>query len=119
MRDHYRWLKKLEWHWLGRPGENNQISYTMPVNTDVVTFQEFQQAVLDNQPDIRCCSFLMVSDWRKMAKIYGYVPNEPISAEEYEKLMSDIKTSATEEAFTDDELACAAGGACPVEPSIN
>lgn len=118
MEDHFRWLNLLEKHWLGPVGRNNQISYTLAVNTEKTSFEEFQAAILKWQPTVRCCTVMPVSDWRESEKTYSYVPEQPITQEEYNRYMSVIKNTVSIEKFTDDELACA-GGACPIELNIN
>jgi hypothetical protein len=82
-----------------------------------VSYLQFMDLVLEYQPLVRCCAVMPHSDWRESEKIYGYVPEEPISAEQYDRFMAEI-TPVLHEPYEDDVLACGSG-ACPIEPDIN
>lgn len=115
--ENFRWLMLLERFWLGGDKENNQISYTLKYDPEKVSYLEFIDMILENQPNVRCCAVMPQSDWRKSAEVYGYVPEEPIDEKTYFDLMANIMP-VTREGFDDDALACE-GGACPIEPSLN
>ena len=76
------------------------------------------EMILEWQPQVRCCSVMPASDWRESKKVYGYVPEQPITAEDYAALMAAIKAPVEREDYDDDQLACA-GGVCPIEPDVN
>ncbi len=116
--ENFRWLKLLERHWLGADCENNQISYTLKFDASRVTYPEFMDMILEWQPQVRCCSVMPASDWRESKKVYGYVPEQPITAEEYATLMAAITAPVKREAYDDEQLACE-GGVCPIEPDVN
>lgn len=109
----YKWVRLLEHFWLGPAHHNNQISYTLKYSPDDVTYLEFMDMILRYQPLVRCCSVMPQSDWEESAKLYGYVPEEPISAERYAKLMSEIET-VSHEGYSEVDLSCE-GGVCPIE----
>ena len=116
--DNFKWLRLLEHHWLGpQPGQNNQISYTLKYDSNKVSYEDFMAMILEWQPQVRCCSVMPSSDWRESEKVYGYVPEQPISAEEYDTYMAAIKP-VEREAYDDEALMCE-GGACPIEFDVN
>ena len=57
-------------------------------------------------------------DWQASEKIYGYVPEEPITYKEYNNYMYIIKQPVVHEGYSDDALQCDSG-ACPIEADIN
>jgi hypothetical protein len=114
MEEQFRWLMLLERHWLGEPQRNNQISYTLKYDAENVSYQQFMDAILEWQPKVRCCAVMPQSDWRESKKIYGYVPEQPITKAEYEELMSRIATPVEREGYDDSALACESG-VCPIE----
>ena len=116
--ENFRWLMLLEQYWLGGECENNQISYTLKFDTSRVTYTEFIEMILEWQPQVRCCSVMPASDWRETKQIYGYVPEQPITAAEYSALMGAITAPVKREAYDDEQLACE-GGVCPIEPDVN
>ena len=111
--EQYRFLRLLEQHWLGPDKRNNQISYTLKYDSSTTTYQGFMDMLLTHQPHVRCCSVMPQNDWRESEKVYGYVPEQPITSDEYASLMSLI-TPVEREGYDDDALACE-GGACPIE----
>lgn len=124
--DHYKWLRLLEYHWLGngREPQNGQISYTLKYNPRKISFEEFVSVVYKNQPHIRCCTFAVCSsddeiqsETEELIRNYGWVPEQPISKVEYDTLMSRI-TRAEREDFDDLVLECESGF-CSVDESIN
>ncbi len=94
------------------------MSYTLKYDTSKVSYAEFMAIILEWQPRIRCCSVMPQSDWHESKKIYGYVPEQPISQEEYVELTSKIIAPIEREAYDDETLACE-GGVCPIEPDQN
>ncbi len=116
--ENFKWLCLLERFWLGGPNENNQVSYTLKYDTNKVTYPDFMEIILRWQPEVRCCSVMPQSDWRESKKIYGYVPEQPISRDEYDEMIAKITHPVEREEYDDDELACE-GGVCPIEPDQN
>ncbi len=113
----FKWLRLLEHFWLGEIGRNNQISYTLKYDKNKVSYQEFMDIILAWQPNIRCCAVMPGSDWKTTEQIYSYVPEQPISEDEYYKLIAHIERVEFE-AYDNDSLQCE-GGVCPIEPDIN
>lgn len=112
------WLRLLEHHWLGAEhGRNNQISYTLKYDASKVSYEEFMAMILKWQPQVRCCSVMPQNDWKESEKIYGYVPEQPITAAEYVEMMAKI-IPVEKEQYDDEQMACE-GGICPIEPDIN
>jgi len=70
--------------------------------------------VLEWQPKVRCCAVMPQSDWRESKRIYGYVPEQPISKDEYEAMTARIVAPVEREAYDDEALACESG-VCPIE----
>lgn len=116
--ENFKWLRLLEHHWLGENGRNNQISYTLKYDSSKVSYTEFMDLILEWQPQVRCCSVMPASDWRQSEIVYGYVPEQPISAEEYADMMSRITLPVEKEHYDDEQLACE-GGVCPIEMDVN
>jgi hypothetical protein len=109
--EQYQWVCLLEKYWIGEKG--NQVSYTLKYDPAVTSFTEFMQLVLDWQPLVRCISVLPAADWEQTQRIYGYVPEQPITQQQYESFMRSINP-VTREAYVDAELGCETG-ACPIE----
>lgn len=106
MGEQFAWLRLLEDHWLG-PDKGNQISYTLKFSPDKVGLEEFQQQMLQVQ-HVRCVSVLPQVD----ISVYEYLPEEPITKEEYEEYMSRIQQTA--EDISREHVECDSGG-CPVD----
>jgi hypothetical protein len=111
--DQYTWLRLLEMHWLGGEGKNNQVSYTLKYDPEAVNYYQFTEMVLENQPLVRACSVMPQIN----ESAYAYVPEESVSKEQYEKLISGIKRF-TNEGVDSDRLDCESE-ACPIEFDIN
>jgi len=111
--DQYAWLRLLEKHWLGGPGRNNQISYTLKYDPETVNYSQFSEMILENQSSVRACSVMPQIN----ESAYAYVPEETISKERYEELVSGIDRF-TNEAVDSERLDCDSG-LCPIEPDIN
>jgi hypothetical protein len=111
--DQFTWLRLLEKHWLGGEGCNNQISYTLKYEPSSVTYSQFAEMVLENQPFVRACSVMPNED----ESAYVYLPEEHISKEEYDEMVTKIDRFE-KEAVDLKRLDCE-NGACPVEFDIN
>ena len=62
----------------------------------------------DNMDSVRCCSVMPFTD----TTAYEYQPEEPISKERYEELMSHV--DRMKEDIGREHVDCAAGG-CPID----
>lgn len=117
--EHFKWLMLLEKFWLGLNEDgstrNNQVSYTLKISKkEYSDYADFSNIIQEWQPKIRCCAMDFVQDPEEMKSVYAYAPEEPISLERYEELMSGIKKVEKEE-YDNDQLQCASG-ICPIEP---
>lgn len=112
--ENFRWLQLLEQHWLGGPNENGQLSFTLKYSTKTTSYDEYMALILKWQPTVRCVAIMPQSDWRESKKIYGYVPEQPITKEEYDSMMANITAPVEREAYSDESLICASG-VCPIE----
>jgi hypothetical protein len=111
--EQYEWLRLLERHWLGGPGCNNQISYTLKYDPEAVNYSNFTEMVLEHQSSVRACAVMpSISE-----SAYVYVPEEEISKEKYEEMISQINRF-DKEAVDSARIDCESG-ACPIEPDIN
>lgn len=106
--EQYKWLMLLEKYWIGEG--NNQISYTMFVDTKKYSLDEFKKTLFNYQSKIRCCSVMPLVNQDECA--YEYLPNEEITEAEFHAIERHIKAKALE-TVKDEELMCA-GGACPL-----
>lgn len=112
--ENFKWLALLERYWLGGANENNQISYTLKYDANKISYADFMDIILKWQPEVRCCAVMPQSDWRETKKLYGYVPEQPITKNEYEEMMVCITAPVEREAYDDDALTCESG-VCPIE----
>jgi ribonucleoside-triphosphate reductase (formate) len=125
--DHYKWLRLLEYFWLGDDANANrgaQVSYTLKYNPRKIGFDEFMKVIADNQPNIRCCTFATCSDddevfaeTKELIDNYGWVPEYPLSREEYLAYTARIAI-AEKELYDEASLNCETGF-CAVDESIN
>ena len=110
MQEQYTWLEFVEYYWIGEK-QGNQVSYTLKFDKNKVSLDDYMSRILAQQPHVRCCSVIASSDWKATKELYGYVPEEPISKEEYDALVARI--NAREEEIELESLNCE-GGACPL-----
>jgi len=117
MEDHYKWLRLFEKFWLGKNEDgtprNNQISYTLKWHPNEISEQEFCDMVMKHQSQIRCCSFDAYQTPDELTSAYCYAPEEPISYERYQQLMSEI-IQIDNVGVDEDSLQCSSG-ICPIE----
>lgn len=109
--EQYQYLRLYEKYWLGED-YGNQLSYTLKVDTDVVSFEEFADVVLNNQGTIRACSVMPVSS-SEMAQAYEYMPEEAMSVPDLLAIIEGISDNELKEAIDYEHLACSSG-ACPI-----
>lgn len=115
--EQYQWLMLGEKYWIQGTDESgipvtenygNQISYTLKYDPTKVTYSNFKKMMMKYQSQVRCCS---VMPQEKLVS-YEYQPEEPISKEEYDELVSRIKT--IKEDVGREHLACE-NGSCPID----
>lgn len=119
--EQYQFLRLLEKYWIRGVQEDgvtplatdtgNQVSYTLKYDPEVVDFTQFLQTLIDGQFSVRCCSVMphVGSDATK----YEYLPEEPVTKEIFDALVSRIQANVKEE--VDFEHVDCASGACPVD----
>lgn len=111
MQEQFEYLTLLERFWLGteRP---NQISYTLKYDKTQVSRDEYIAIILKYQPLVRCVSVMPSSDWRMSKLLYGYVPEEPVTHDEFVAIKEGIVHAVSEDVDMD-TLQCQSG-ACPI-----
>lgn len=111
--DQYRWLQLLEKYWIGNLGEGNQISYTMKFDIDKVSLQEFKDALIKYQSQVRCCSVMPIVGQQKQKILYEYLPEEEVPYEEFIEIVSKINDPELKQEIDLHALQCSSG-ACPL-----
>jgi len=120
--EQYRWLMLGEKYWIhgtddqGVPLEENfgnQISYTMKYIPSVVDFKHFRDMVRKYQSQIRCCAVMPQAD----VTSYEYQPEQPVSREEFERLVAGINVQVAEDIGLE-HVNCE-NGACPIDFKSN
>ena len=110
--DQYEWIRLLEKHWLGNGGTGNQVSYTLKLDTDKVSFEEYVETLKHHQPHIKCCTVMPENS--DAANIYEYLPESPITKEEYERMVEAVNVDAEIAEDIDMETLQCGNGACPI-----
>jgi len=108
--EQYQWLRLLERHWIGAE-RGNQISYTLKLYTDRHDLESFREILLENQPQVRCCSILPSQPDHELG--YEYLPEEEVPPARFAAILSDIRDQALHEAVDMQHLQCASG-VCPI-----
>jgi len=120
--EQYQWLRLLEKYWIrgtdesGNPlpfDRGNQVSYTLKYNPKVVDFERFKQTLIENQPTIRACSVMPQTDVDEYA--YEYVPEQPITKDEYERITREIRGETGAQEDVGLEHVDCASGVCPID----
>ena len=106
--EQFRWLMLLEHYWIGEKG-GNQISYTLKYDPDVVTFEEFERLNFKFVKQVRAVSVMP----QIKSVSYEYQPEEPVSDEEYDTYVANIRELMVED--VDKVHVDCAGGACPID----
>jgi adenosylcobalamin-dependent ribonucleoside-triphosphate reductase len=109
---HYQWIRNLEKYWLGE-GKNNQISYTLKYNPEVIDYLTFRETILKQQSTVRACSIMPHAD----VSAYAYLPEQSLTESEYLSLMSGINVDKRE-GYDDSRLECE-GNFCPADVTQN
>ncbi len=107
--EQYRWLRLLERHWLGE-ARGAQISYTLKIDTSKHSLDQYRKIVLDNQPNVKCCSILPHNPDKESE--YEYLPEETVTALEWQRIQHQITVSENE--GLDLETLRCEGGVCPI-----
>jgi len=110
--DQYEWIRLLEKYWLGETGTGNQISYTLKLDTRKVSFEEYVETLKHYQPHIKCCTIMPENP--DSANIYEYLPESPITKEEYERILEAVNLSEELAEDVDMETLQCSTGACPI-----
>jgi adenosylcobalamin-dependent ribonucleoside-triphosphate reductase len=117
--EQYQWLMLIEKYWIhgvdkeGNALESNtgnQVSYTLKYKPELVDYDLYKKTIKEYQSRVRCCSVMPQID----ATAYEYQPEEPITREKYEELMSHIESSGVQEDIDKVHIDCD-NGACPVD----
>lgn len=116
--EQYEYLRLLEKWWIDGFSEEhgcrhtygNQVSYTLKYLPEVTSYEQFRQTLMDGQSTVKCCSVMPQSD----ATAYEYQPEQPVTAEEYLRLVAAIKAGNAKEDIGREHMECS-GGACPIE----
>lgn len=113
----YKWLQLLEKYWLRGCDENgeypdydysNQLSYTAKYDPNRISFEEFAEIIQKYQPEVKCCSVMPTTD----DSAYEYLPEEPITKIEFEKIANKIQ-EVLDEDIGIEHIACE-NDVCPV-----
>lgn len=108
--EQYHWLRLLERHWIGAE-RGNQISYTLKLYTDRHDVESFREILLENQPQVRCCSILPSRPDHELG--YEYLPEEEVPPGRFAAILAGIRDQALHEAVDMQHLQCASG-VCPI-----
>jgi adenosylcobalamin-dependent ribonucleoside-triphosphate reductase len=106
--EQFRYLQLLEHFWLGEKG-GNQISYTLKYDPEAIGFEEFERLMFENIKTVRAVSVMP----QIKSVSYEYQPEQPITDEEYDQYVANIKEAMVED--VDREHVDCAGGACPID----
>lgn len=117
LKEQYEYLRLMEKWWIdgyqeetGKGhGYGNQVSYTAKFDMKVVSYAEFRTTLMDGQSTIRCCSVMPEGD----TSAYEYLPEQPLSSEEFRAVVAGITDSAIKEDIGAEHLICGTGG-CPI-----
>jgi hypothetical protein len=106
--EQFRWVRLLEAFYLGAE-RGNQISYTLKYDPKQVSFEQFEQVMLENVPKVRAISVMPQEDQVS----YEYQPEEPITKLAFDNLVLAI-TEEIEEDVDKVHVDCK-DGACPID----
>jgi hypothetical protein len=106
--DQYKWLQLGEKYWLGDKYDN-QISYTLKYDPEVVDLKHFTEMLRKYQRTIKCCSVMPQTSETS----YEYLPEEQITKAKYEDILHNIQSVMNEE-IDKAHIDCSTG-ACPID----
>lgn len=115
--EQYQYLRLMEKYWIvgvdedgvALPESGNQVSYTLKYDPKVVSYEEFKRTLLAGQSSIRCCSVMPSVD----ATAFEYQPEQPVSVEEFQRIVAGIKNPGIKEDIGFEHVDCGSG-ACPI-----
>jgi len=116
--EQYKWLMLLEKYWIHGVNQEddtgNQVSYTLKYKPEETSFEDYKTTIREYQSKVRCCSVMPQID----GTAYEYQPEEPITAEEYERMDEEINGNHMPEDIMQEDidlesLKCSSG-ACPI-----
>lgn len=116
--EQYKWLMLLEKYWITGVKEDgvkplretgNQVSYTLKYLPDVVSFEDFMQAMKEYQSQVRCCSVMPQTN----TTAYEYTPEQGVNKAEFDAISQAIIDEMAEDIGLE-HVDCA-GGACPID----
>jgi hypothetical protein len=109
------WVRMLEYYWLegggAHPKRAGQVSYTLKYDPSRVSLEQFRAFQKEHMSTIKAMSVMPLSDSDNAA--YEYLPEEPISLQEFQELKGRIQQSVISEDVDFKHVDCASG-ACPV-----
>lgn len=117
--EQYQFLRLLEKYWIRGveedgvtplPETGNQVSYTLKYDPEKVSFERFQETLLEGQSSVRCCSVMPFVD----TSAYEYQPEQPVTKHEFELIAAAIQDDGVEEDVDFAHVDCGSGG-CPVD----
>lgn len=111
--EQFEYLRLLEKYWIRGDLETdsgNQVSYTLKYDPQIVSFEQFSDTILKNQPTVKCVSVMPQVD----TTAYEYQPEEPLTKARFEQIAAEIQETQVEESVDFEHLACE-GGACPID----
>jgi adenosylcobalamin-dependent ribonucleoside-triphosphate reductase len=103
-----RWLRLLETYWLLAEG-GNQVSYTLKYDPAVISEADYEDFILTHVPNVRAVCVMPKTD----TSAYEYLPEDPVSSEEYAAIVAKITAGAMED-IGQEHVECA-GGSCPID----
>lgn len=126
--EQYQYLRLLEKYWIVGVKEDgvtpledrgNQVSYTLKMDPNAVSFEAYKNAMLTDQASVRCCSVMVAGD----ESAYEYLPEEPVTKHQFEMIANAIRASDSEGASVKEDVGLehvgCTSGACPVSFNEN
>jgi len=110
--EQYQWLRLGEKYYIDGQSEEqygNQISYTLKYKPSKVSYKDFKDMILKNQPTVKCCAVMQDDD----ISSYEYLPEERISKEDYDRLVAQIDGKLSEDIGIE-HISCS-GGNCGID----
>lgn len=112
--EQYQWLKLGEKYWIGEE-YGNQISYTLKIDPNVVSREDFGNIIKENQPLIKCCAIMPELSEEDYTRLYEYSPEQAVTDEEWDQIVANIIPEEDLEEEVDRAHIDCAGGACPID----
>jgi len=118
--EQYQFLRLMEKYWINgykdgvEHSKGNQISYTLKLDPNLVTFEGFKETLLNQQSTVKCCAVMPMSD----TSAYEYTPEMAVSKHEFEMFANAIREQAEKEDVGFEHVDCA-GGVCPISFNEN